>query len=483
MKKPFIQLASSLISALIYAFLFSGKELGINVLLFSFLSVGIAWWLFPQKRDDKSVQYLYITTIVSALLYTWHHSMLAYITHLFSFILLVGFLQKEPIRFVVFGGMLGITSILEVPFMSIRNSKKLFPASSELAIIVRWVPYVVLPSIFLFVFSSIYYNANSRFAQAVNFMWPSFDWHWIWKSGFLLDFLIGIFIISALIGASGLAITFFNLEQQLPLKLSRKRTKWVRWSFKNLSLKREYWTAVGSLITLNLLLFLVNISDLRYVWINYGNASPQELSQYVHEGTYLLIFAILLAMGVIIWYFRGNLNFYKDKGLLKIMAYVWLAQNGMLALSVALRNWQYVQQYGLTYKRLGVFWFLTLVAFGLVTMYKKVDKKYTLSKVVNLNIWALFASLMLFSTINWNNTITLYNIRSNAHLDTHFLFERMSSKNLVVLQKNKEKILAKSNLNFLELEKKLERKQRDFQLVTAGHSWRGWNWVDTCNRK
>jgi hypothetical protein len=54
----------------------------------------------------------------------------------------------------------------------------------------------------------------------------------------------------------------------------------------------------------------------------------------VHEGTYLLILCILMAMGVLLWFFRGNLNFLPDNERLRWLAHLWLAQNAMLALSV-----------------------------------------------------------------------------------------------------------------------------------------------------
>jgi hypothetical protein len=46
------------------------------------------------------------------------------------------------------------------------------------------------------------------------------------------------------------------------------------------------------------------------VWFENGAFfSAHNRSQAVHESTYVLIFSILLAMAILIFFFRGNINF------------------------------------------------------------------------------------------------------------------------------------------------------------------------------
>ena len=61
----------------------------------------------------------------------------------------------------------------------------------------------------------------------------------------------------------------------------------------------------------NVLLLVVNIIDINWLWIDFNPKSIDNLSQLVHEGTYVLIFSILLSMAIIEYFFRGNINFYK----------------------------------------------------------------------------------------------------------------------------------------------------------------------------
>ena len=127
---------------------------------------------------------------------------------------------------------------------------------------------------------------------------------------------------------------------------------------------------------------------------------------YVHEGTYLLILAILLAMGIILVLFRKNINFIPNNDKLRKLAYFWLAQNVILAFSVGMRNFRYIEFCGLAYKRIGVFIFLILTFYGLKTMHEKISEKKTLHHVIHKNAWVLYLTLIAASCINWDVFIT-----------------------------------------------------------------------------
>ena len=113
-----------------------------------------------------------------------------------------------------------------------------------------------------------------------------------------------------------------------------------------LDLRKEWLAAVVSFGLLNALLLLVNAVDIRWLWFGFRPAPGFDLTQFVHEGTYVLIFSILLAAGIMLWFFRRNLNFYQ-RGLpaLRWGATLWVLQNAVLAVSVGLRNYYYIALY------------------------------------------------------------------------------------------------------------------------------------------
>jgi hypothetical protein len=190
-----------------------------------------------------------------------------------------------------------------------------------------------------------------------------------------------------------------------------------------LDLRKEWLAAVVSFGLLNALLLVVNAVDIHWLWFGFEPAPGFDLTQFVHEGTYVLIFSILLAAGIMLWFFRRNLNFYKPGlPLLRWGATLWVVQNAVLAVSVGLRNYYYIEATGLAYKRIGVYGFLLLTLFGLGTVLLKIWQRRSAFSLVRLNSWAAYAVLLLLAAGNWEIWIAEYNLQPRfARLDIGFL--------------------------------------------------------------
>lgn len=485
MTKKLITLLLSITGALLYTWLFWDYGKGVNLLIFSILSSAATWYLFPDTKDKKEVLFAMFATLFTAGIYTIQHSTFSLIAHYVSFLLWIGLLQQETIRFIFFGFLLSVYSFFHVPAAVKRIFTRQLPKAYSFNALSHWLPFIFIPCTAIFLLGGIYYHANPPFANMVDFIMPNISWdlqHLSWSIWLMAK---GFFVCMALLIVSPKALSLSQKEAQFPTYLSRDRKQKAAKAISILGLKREYWAAITTLVTLNLLLFFVNVADLRFLWFSPAQASAQELSQYVHEGTYLLILALLIAMAVLFWYFRGNLNFYKDKGILKKVAYVWLAQNAMLAISVGIRNWAYVQEYGLAYKRLGVYWFLLLVAFGLFTLVQKITNKHSIIHLTNKNGWAAFLSLLLVSAVNWDCTITRYNLflAQEKKLDARFLFYGISDQNLPLLWKHKELIARQSKWDEQRVKRELHLKYSKFEKRMKARSWKAWNVRDAQNRK
>tara|TARA_R110002049_G_scaffold71830_2_gene184705 strand:+ start:1233 stop:1955 length:723 start_codon:yes stop_codon:yes gene_type:complete len=157
--------------------------------------------------------------------------------------------------------------------------------------------------------------------------------------------------------------------------------------------------------------------DIYSVWL-YFEWEGQTLKQFVHAGTYLLIFSILISIALVLYFFWGNLNFYKENNLLKVLSYIWLCQNAVLALSVMMRNYWYVEYFAIAYKRIGVFVFLLLSIFGLYTVFIKIREKKSTFYIFRTNSMALFLTLVITSAVPWDNLIANYNF---AHANQSYL--------------------------------------------------------------
>ncbi|MEN0005896.1 MAG: DUF4173 domain-containing protein, partial [Bacteroidota bacterium] len=266
----------------------------------------------------------------------------------------------------------------------------------------------------------------------------------------------------------------FTLSRKRPASDQQQR------SFKLLALKHEYRLGLLTLALLNGVVLLFNITDLRYVWIDYSNTSPQELSQYVHEGTWLLLFTIALAIAIVLYFFRRNLNFFPNNDFLKALAGIWLFQNLVLTLSVAMRNIHYVNHYGLAYKRLAVFFFLLLTIFSIWTIYQKVFAKRTRFYLLQLNCLAIYLLLLLASTVNWDTLITKYNIliHQKGSLDVYFLVHEVSDKNIPILYAHQDVLINRSTYSKVVIDRLLRQKSERFMTRKAKQNWRDWNWQD-----
>ncbi|WP_125932518.1 DUF4153 domain-containing protein [Hymenobacter glacialis] len=192
-----------------------------------------------------------------------------------------------------------------------------------------------------------------------------------------------------------------------------------------LDLRKEWVAAVVLFALVNALLLVVNAIDVNWLWFGFVPKPGFDLTQFVHEGTYVLIFSILLAMGIVLWFFRRNLNFYVP-GLpwLRWGATVWVVQNAVLAVSVGLRNYYYIQHSGLAYKRIGVCFFLLLVFFGLGTVLLKIWQRRSAYSLVRLNFLAVYAAVLLLAAGNWEVWIARYNLQARFRsIDIGFLLD------------------------------------------------------------
>lgn len=476
LQHPLTKLALWMTGALIYVQLFYDAYLGLNVVVFALTAIGTAALSYPELRHQSASRWLAGALLSSAVLVAWRNSDLSIIAFFLSFLIFTGHLHQRPLRFLWFAGMLGITKLLGSPIAAFYQLIRSWqPLAWKPAF--RWAPFAVLPAGLGLAFGTIYYHANPQFAAFWQRFWPGSWLQFNWDVGQILLFMMGCFVVGGLVWPSLWGDFLKDWEAPFRSVLKRKRGT-PKPEVGTLGLKREYQTGVFSLAVLNGLLFVANLADLRFVWINYGLATPQELSQYVHEGTYLLILSILMAMGVLLWFFRGNLNFLPDNERLRWLAHLWLAQNAMLVLSVGLRNWQYVANFGLAYKRLGVFGFLIATLGGLWLVYLKTRERHTISFILQKSAQLALVLLLLYSTVNWDRMITRYNIRQAApgQLDTDFLTREVSPVNLPTLWEERHRLQIAAGWTDEQLERKLKSVSRQLSRQYQP-GWRSWNYT------
>ncbi|MCP4311373.1 MAG: DUF4173 domain-containing protein [Bacteroidetes bacterium] len=419
MKKSY-NLILVLVSAVAITFLFHRRALGINLLLFE--SVIFGWFIITKQLVLKTrLQFVVAAAlVVSAVATLVTHSLFSYIMHFTTLFLLVGMMSYPGVRSLVHAAALSFINIAasQGRFLGeLGNSKfKGRRVGSRL----RRLRIFLIPLAIIILFVILYRNSNPVFdkmvidagtflSEKLNIIFMDFDFL------ILLTFLVGLLISNQMImRVTGERIMRIDATSSDYIMRSRRIH---RRRFRVNALLNEYRAGLFLLAVLNIFLLILNIMDIKHVWFVF-EWEGQYLKEFVHRGTYMLILSILISIVIVLYYFRGNINFYRNNRLLKLLSYIWLVQNAILVVSVAIRNTWYIKYFALAYKRIGVYIFLLLALFGLITVLLKVWKGKSAFYLLRVNTLAIFLVLILGSVPDWDSMIARYNF---AHADRAFL--------------------------------------------------------------
>jgi hypothetical protein len=480
MKKDTLFFLAVLAGAALYAWLFWSESMGLNTVLASIFILGAMGKLHAGLFREVAARWAGAGLLFSAAMVVVNNSLIAKGVHIASLAWCVGLAQAPFLRFVWFSGLLALYGVFRAPLAMVLEIFRGRKKSLHWRTLWNLALITAIPTFAVLFFFWLYYFSNSAFAALVDNVLKSVEYWpiWQWPLGRLILALLGASIVYAIGRENPLADKLEAFEANQCQELERKRKK-VWWGHSTMALKQTYKISFFTLIALNLLLLVVNLTDVATVWWGIVPETPYELSQFVHTGTYLLIFSILVASSFVALIFWNNLNFFPHNVPLKTAAMIWLAQNVLLALSVGARNYHYIAGYGLAYKRIGVLVFLLLTVIGLISLYLKVRDRKSMFYLLLTNTWAWYIVWMLCATLNWDVLITRYNLRyTREQVDLPYLINDLSDKNLYVL--NQEHALIPTNSYEAQ---QLDNKRKRFEQRLASTTWLSWNWADEVNRR
>jgi hypothetical protein len=482
----------AVIAVLAYNDLFYGENLGINILVFTALLFFFLGLLYPGNfRNTRTLASAGITLMLTFII-TWHHSMLSCWMYFISFFVSLGFIVQPKLRFTGYAILAAMDNILKVP-KEIFDWKKR-PEMSRKTKVSRILAVSMLPVFIVMVFYFIYTVGNPVFADLGNRFFREIG-HWIEVFFRNISPLRLLFILSGLVLISGILyhrnpFKLLKAEEELKDDLVRSRMRF-RIPFLRMDFRNEFLGGIILMVLMNLMLLALNIIDIKYIWINFTIPQGVSLKEMVHEGTEWLIASIILSMLVVIWIFRANQNFYSRSHILKYLACAWIAQNMILAISLLLRNNQYIAWHALAYKRLGVYVFIFLTFCGLITMLVKVWKAKSFFYLVRVNSWIAYIVLSGICLVNWDMFIAKYNInfKNGSEVDTDF-YLTLSPKAYPVIWDNLDKIEEQINAHSPGVGVPLEYPGTDafisrldglgyrFMASHSDESWRSYNMAD-----
>ncbi|WP_406826067.1 DUF4173 domain-containing protein [Pedobacter sp. KACC 23697] len=505
--KSNLLLLSVLLGGLLFTFLFWEERLALNLLIYSIYLLVITF-INPEVVKSTKLKIYGSAHLLAALLVVINNSDLSLVTYYISLLLFIGFGHQQQIRTIFTAFLAAILQLVTVPFNAMKHLSQISIGNVSLKPIFTLIKYIFIPIIIVILFSCLYAAASNVFAHYAGTI--------LTNIGDFLDYVLHFFfkdlsferIMHLCLGLAitgGLLLAFFDKSLEKAELKCKEQLERIRRSIgqktiwynivqtftgnlltRKMALKTEYIVGLISFAALNLLLLMLNAIDITTLWFGYepsGNYSGE-----LHQGTNSLIFSIVMAMAVILYYFRGSLNFYQKSKTLRTLAYFWMIQNFILIISVFIRDGYYIEFHGLTHKRIGVLVFAILCIIGLATVYLKVAKQKTIFYLfkVNGNIW--FILLLAFTLVNWDVLIVKYNLNhvDAVSIDPYYLTS-LSEKTLPILDKNRSKIHPSTNNNSEiakvyqpeeALMRKLDQRIDYFKERYNQESWLSWNLQD-----
>ncbi|MCX6296471.1 MAG: DUF4173 domain-containing protein, partial [Bacteroidetes bacterium] len=394
----------------IYSYLFYQQSLGINFLLFT-ISI-IVLLLLRNKEIIKNRNWVFsaIGCLLSAGCVFYYGNGLSLTANIISLCILSAYSinPKTSIIVSLFFSAYSISASYVFLILDTidRSQNKIVKAEGKkegMRILLFLIPFIVV-----LVFFFMYKASNplfDNFTKKINLDFISLSW--------ILFTFAGFFIMYGLFNHK--RIKMIADGDEAAANTISQDSLYNHSSFLKLSLDNEKLSGIILLLMLNLLLLTVNILDADFLWLD--GTLPKELtySAFVHQGTGVLILSITIAILIILYYFRGALNFYKGNKILKYLSYLWIAQNAFMLISTASRNKLYIDEYSLTYKRIGVYIWLILAMIGLMTTFFKIAKTKSNWFLFRSNGWLFYAVLISACFVNWDVLVTGFNI-SKAEL-------------------------------------------------------------------
>ncbi|WP_158974139.1 DUF4173 domain-containing protein [Cellulophaga sp. L1A9] len=416
----------SILASLVFSVLLYSKTMGINLVILSLVIITLV--LLEHKSQKETIKYAlaYLFTALMVFLDPTHFKVFI---HAVAFLIYVG-KTIAPKNSLYLSWFIGLTNMVLASIHQLNNylkkeDKKNAAVSSKTKTIFKALS-ITLGLIILF--SLLYKKSNPVFSgliSLINFDFLSFPW--------LLFTVFGYFIFLHILKP-------YYPEKLIALDTEQDNT--LKKSTPNFSLEQskklaeEYTLGSIIFIALNSLLFIFLITDFIYL-IDANTSTNSEYSKSVHQGVYALLLSILCAIAIILYFFRGDLNFYTKSKHIKTLCYIWIAMNLILVLFTWYKNYTYVATLGLTYKRIGVFVYLLFILAGLCTTYLKVSKTKSFIYLIRSNVAVIFAVLFLSATIPWDNYITYYNLNTIKNVDLQYLID-LGDTNSIQLKKYSE---------------------------------------------
>lgn len=466
------------ISVAVYSFLFYDQAPGMNFLLFNIVLITLLTLRDRSVITKTSWLLAAVGSVISSACIAYYGPGVNIFANIVSLSLLSAY-SFHPKTSVITSGCFAFYSFISAfIFMIIdgveRIDKRNKTGDSASSGFARFMLYGI-PVLVFIIFFLMYKSSNAlfdQFTKMINLDFISWGWIIFTLSGLML--MYGFFYHKRI---KMIAQADENSSSDLdPLK--------ERKAFAGLTPEQEIRSGLTLFIMLNILLLFVNILDTGYL-ISGNLPEGLSYSEFVHKGTGTLILSIIFAILIILFYFRGELNFKKGNSRLKFLAYFWILQNIFMIICTAQRNSLYIHEYSLTYKRIGVYLWLVLAVIGLLTTFVKILKLKSNWFLFRSNAWLFYGVLVISCFFSWDLIIAEYNIHravsEHKALDKYYLasLSNVVLPSLIEINASGSKpVTLEDTLTDSEFKSRLDADLYYFLSDSIKHDWRSFTFID-----
>ncbi|PLW94824.1 MAG: hypothetical protein C0592_01745 [Marinilabiliales bacterium] len=428
-----------IVSTLLYSFFFYKQMPGINYLLFSIVLVFMLGLRKDNVFADKRWMVLAALSLLTGVFVLIHGTVISVISNFIALSMLAvnSLYVKSSFFFSFFVSIFSYLSSFVYLILDLVDRKPREPKPEEegdkkksgffvdvsTKLVLGIIGFLVIALFFV-----IYRRANplfKDFTDRINLDFISIQWLTFTFLGFLL--MYGFFKIRH-------DKKLHESDSQESGELNEERVHAKPNAFLGfiIPVQMEALIGVVFLAILNILLLMLNSLDLSFMFGGADLPDGITYSEYVHKGVGNLIFSVVLVILITMYFFRGQLNFFKGSGgskAVRILAFLWLVQNLIMLISTAFRNQEYISEYSLTYKRIGVYVWLVLTAVGLITTFYKIGAKKSMWYLIRINSWSFLIVIILLGSTNWDMLIAKYNTRNIAENFDDLDFEYLMNLN------------------------------------------------------
>jgi Leucine-rich repeat (LRR) protein len=406
-----------LISVTLYSLLFYKQAAGINYLIFSIAMIIALVIKDKNVTTNRNWIAAAIGSVLSGATVAYYGTGLTFLANIFSLFILSAFSisKKSSVIFAWFYSFFSMVTSAGFMIVDLIEKKQEKAKTNKESFGIKFLAVIGI-IVIIALFFLLYRASNPlflNFTKNINLNFITIGWIAFTLLGFLL--LYGFFYHRNI-------KEMYEWETQTSDNLIHESIM-NKSLTKGMKIENENISGTVLFVLLNILLLIVNILDLNFLWGNGKLPEGMTYSDFVHQGTGTLILSVVIAIAIILFYFRSRLNFYEKNQTIKILACLWIIQNAIMIFSTAFRNGLYINEYSLTYKRIGVYVYLALTMIGLITTFMKILFKKSNWFLFRKNSWAFYSVLIFACFLNWPMIVTNYNISLSKKLDKTYLLE------------------------------------------------------------